>query len=275
MRLQKEEIALNKRFVRIVCWVLVLILALSLVPVAALAAEEGTTEVVNGVFDSPRATKDNLEEVSDPIKVILVGNEKIVVDAADYNALIRHNGAYYDLVGLHTLESLQANRRPSRTVTLAPYDAMSFEEWYASYAAVILAYVPHVHRPWNDQWFFSDTNHWQYCELCKEVFNMNWHHDKDENDVCDDCQEAIHYYDITVAETTGGKVEVSTDKAKLNERVNVTITPDSGYKVKSIAFYNNNEQHSQVCQYMDVPYSEYHFIVLPWDVEVVVEFEAE
>lgn len=267
---------MKKRFARIVCWALVLILALSLVPVAALAAEVGTTGVFNGIFESPRAVKDSLEEVEEEaVKTITVGDKKVVVDAADYKPLIRHNGKYYDLAGLHTLDSLANNGRPSRTVTLDAYTPEDFEEWYANYAAVILAYVPHEHKPWNDQWFFSLTNHWQYCELCKEVFNMNWHHDKDENDVCDDCQEAIHYYDITVAETTGGKVEVSADKPRLNDRVDVTITPDSGYRVKSIAFYNNNEQHSQVCQYMDVPYSEYHFIVLPWDVEVVVEFEAE
>lgn len=267
---------MKKQFVRTLARILVLVMILSAIPMAALAEEEGIAIVVNGIFNSRRANSHSFEGFGpDFFETLAVGDKDVVVKTDGYEKMITADGEYYDLVGVHSLETLNGGKTAGKTVTLKAFNSMTFEEWYANYGAVILAYVPHEHKAWNDEWFFSLTNHWQYCELCKEVFNMNWHHDKDENDICDDCQQAIHYYDITVAETTGGKVEVSADKARLNDRVDVTITPDSGYKVKSIAFYNNNEQHSQVCQYMDVPYSEYHFIVLPWDVEVVVEFEAE
>lgn len=267
---------MKKNLVRILSGVMTLVLILSLLPMAALAAETGTTDVLAGLFGSRRATAESAIALDPSFsETITVGDKDVVVKASDYEQLISVDGVYYDLIGLHTMESLISGGRPAKSVTLGAYNAAQFAEWYNSFGTVLLAYGPHEHKAWNNQWFYSLTNHWQYCEICREVFNMNWHHDKDENDVCDECEQAIHYYDITVAETSGGKVEVSTDKARLNDRVDVTITPDSGYKVKSIAFYNNNEQHSQVCQYMDVPYSEYHFIVLPWDVDVVVEFEAE
>lgn len=258
--------------IRVLALALALVMVVSLFPMAALAAENGVVYVFSGVFDSDDAKADSLLYI-DPSEYdeITVSDKKVVIKASDYDKILRADNTYYELKGLHTWETLANNEKPKSSVEIDAYSADNAQEWFDENSLVLLAYGTHEHH--SDVWYASLTNHWQHCDDCGFLFGMDWHHDEDGDNVCDDCGNEIHYYEITVAESTGGKVTVSKEKAALNDVIDVTITPDDGYQVKSVAFYNDNDVHSQVCQYVDEPGKAYHFTVLPWNVEVVVEFE--
>ena len=69
-----------------------------------------------------------------------------------------------------------------------------------------------------------------------------------------------------------GKIVLSKEKGALDERIDVTVVPDEGYELKEIRFFNLNKVHSQLTRYEDVKGEKYHFIVLPWDIEIEADF---
>lgn len=244
---------------RIACMLAIVLLLVTVLPTAAMAY---TVNFSTELYSTTKAEKgDKIGDASyapDPIKVD-GAPKKISIN--DFKKYINESGVVYQILGFNTFFEYD----PKPTMELPATDSSGI------YSRIFIAYGPHVHH--SKYWVFDKNNHWKYCDECGEQFNMNWHHDYDDNDVCDQCSNPIHYYSIDIKEMTGGKVTLSQDKAELNDRIEVTVTPDAGYRLKEIRFYNKNDVHSQLVCYEDVPGSKYHFITLVWDMEIEADFE--
>ena len=285
---------MKKRFV---CLLLTLVLSLSLLPVAALA-EEGSPSSGGAAPDSTVIGVFVAQEVYDKADANLMSpfwiNEQtlipadkkgLTVSASDYDHLIYgEDGKKYDFAGMHLINTMTPeemektsiyNDVTSIRIPMFPEDGTQEEQdaWFAKYGYVSVAYGPHECEPSTHAWYASKTNHWRLCKYCWEPCRMNWHSKDTGDGKCTVCENELHYYSVTVTATAGGKVEVNKDKALLNDRIDVTVTPDSGYKIKSVTFYNTNDIHSQLTRWEDGN-GKYHTVVLPWDVEIDVEFEA-
>ena len=271
---------------RILCFLLVLAAAVSLLPMTALAAEgwdKGAITVAQEVYSEKDATLAD-EFLLHDLNTLEVGSKSLTISAGDFDTLIYgSDGEKYDLVGMHVFSG-KTEKNPEKvsiyntigSIKIPAFPADGTEEeqnaWVDKWGYIILAYGPHEHVAGKDVWYASLTNHWQYCLICNETFNMDWHDEDTGDGICGTCENELHYYTVTVTASAGGKVEVSKDKALLNDRIDVTVTPDAGYQVKSVTFYNTNEIHSQLTRWEDGD-GKYHTIVLPWDVEIEVEFE--
>lgn len=283
---------------RMLALALAIVMAVSLLPVAAMAAEPWNAYVDQWCYESKDNVLGDLDKVTDfgfwyiPE---LTGTSN-TVNRKDFEQIMTGSDGYlYELVGMHGITTKAwenaahtpiANGKTSVTVKPAPHpdDYATLEEYEAAYAKwaenntdyVIIAYAPHVHV--YDGWQISNTNHWRYCYKCNANFlEMNWHHDLNGDDKCDECEMDIVYYDITVAEATGGKVTLEGDKdstAAYNDKVTVNVEADSGYKVQDVRFYKVREDGSkaQIVRYIDMPGKTYSFVMPNFDVEIVVTY---
>lgn len=296
----EKEVMFMKRS-RILVFVLICVLAVSLLPVIALAA--GTNPwyaYVDGVaYDSANAKLGDWDKIS----AVLFREElentgtSATISIKDYQKLMTgSDGAVYELMGIHAMtgtawdsaeKTAIANGTSAVTVTPAPdpADYATEEAYQAAYAKweqdstnyVILAYGPHAHA--YSGWQTSVTNHWRYCYACGENFlKMDWHSDKDRDDKCDVCGMDIVYYSITVAETTGGQVvEMEGDidgTAPYNRTIVIAVKPDDGYVVKDVRFYKvrGDGSRSELTRKIIVPGVDYSFVMPNFDVEIVATF---
>ena len=252
---------------RIACMLAVVLLLVTVLPTAAMAY---TVRFWNELYSTTKAEEDdfisNASEHPDPIEVDGAPKK---ISISDFKKYINESGVIYQILGFNTWDT--HDPKPTMVLPATKPEIPNDEAGSGDTYYIYIAYGPHVHT--SRYWVFDKNNHWQYCDICGEQFNMNWHHDYDNNDVCDDCSNPIHYYSIDIKEMTGGKITLSQDKAELNDRIEVTVTPDAGYRLKEIRFYNKNDVHSQLVRYEDVPGSKYHFITLVWDMEIEAEFE--
>ena len=138
--------------------------------------------------------------------------------------------------------------------------------------SVIMTYVMHKHDLAGSQMYFDDNYHWQLCTECANRVYLANHTDKDNDGKCDFCGNAIRYYNVTVKDTTGGKVTLSANKGAMNGKIGVTVTPDAGYHLEALNFVNANAMHSKRAVWEDTPNAEYHFFIANWDVEVEAIF---
>ena len=264
---RKEEYDMKHPVKRLVCMLAAIVMLAAVLPTSAMAY---TVRFWNELYSTTKAEEDdfisNASEHPDPIEV--AGAPK-KISITDFKKYINESGVIYQILGFNTVDTYDPTPTMElpATIPAAPGDDAEYGDVYE----IFIAYGPHVHH--SKYWFFDKNNHWQYCDECGARFNMNWHHDYDNNDVCDDCSNPIHYYSIEIKEMTGGKITLSPEKGELNDRINVTITPDAGYRLKEIRFYNKNDVHSQLVRYEDVPGSEYHFVVSVWDIEIEADFE--
>ena len=239
------------------------LLILAAVPMSAFAVKiDVFDEFYEGGFakDDLVDTGYNHREIDLPVP-----GTKISVN--DFEKRIEWDGKLWDLKGINNVKTFD----PVTEIPAMPeYGTEVFDAWYDGWGELYLAYGLHIHK--SDRWFGDTTHHFQLCDDCGERFNLNLHKDKDENGSCDRCEAAIHYYTITVKEMEHGKVVLSKEKGELDERIDVTVIPDEGYVLKEIRFYNLNKQHSQLVRYEDVKGEQYHFIVLPWDIEIEADF---
>jgi len=259
---------MKRTFKRILCMVTVIVLVAALLPTAALAAFY--IPIYSEIYDNDKAREEDLlmqgDYTPDPV---VIEDEPVELNVKDFEKFIEQDGKIYKILGINDFESYNPQTKLTIPAPPAATDP-SFADWYNQWNSIYLAYGPHTHK--SEDWVTTKTNHWQICDECYVQFNMNWHWDRNEDSVCDDCGDPIHYYTITIKEMEGGTVTVSKDKAKLNDTILVTVTPAAGYKLKEVRFYNLNEVHSQLTRYEDVPGSEYHFVVLPWDIEIEADF---
>ena len=145
------------------------------------------------------------------------------------------------------------------------------------YNNVVFAYAPHHHKisP-NAPWHYDENNHWKDCETCPCWLFMNWHHDINDDGICDECHQPIVYRKLSVKDVEGGKVTISAEKGTVGDRVAVTVKADPGYKLVDLRGMNTTaKKYSFRPCIQDVKGSEYHFFVDVCDVEVVAKFVKE
>lgn len=289
---------------RILALALALVTMISLIPVTAMAeeAKTGSVMILPELFESAKDHFDDFVGVIDSkIETIEVGAKDKKVSPDKYVII---DGEGYDLVGIHTIPALPdedateeewakwqkevdkwweetavGNGKTSIKIPAFPVNGTEEEKnrWYYQYEAILAAYAPHQHK--FKTWETSATNHWGYCYICKENFvNMDWHHDWDGDDVCDTCKAEIVYYDITVAEATGGKVaEMEGDKdgtAAYRDEIVIEVEADSGYTVKDVRFYKVREDGSkaEIVRKVITAGKTYSFEMPSFDVEIVVTY---
>ena len=297
---------MNKHFGRFLTLALSLVMLVSLVPVAAAA-----TDVHQSFYGWKDEYYDDTAEYKDAkmnekwgfwLDETHYDNSKdLTVKAEDYDKYVNpwidsEWGVMRDIVyervgmGYEFSDTKIVNDNKSITIPAFPENGTQAEQdkWFEAYGDydwdfendclvidgkdISINYMPHTHDLSGAPWFFDNNFHWKNCTQCKQRVFLRWHNDADNDGICDDCGNAIHYYNITVKDTTGGKVTVSADKGAMNDVVNVTVTPDAGYHLESLKFYNNNNVHSQLTRWEDVKDSEYHFVILNWDIEVEATF---
>lgn len=238
------------------------LLILAAIPMAAFAVKIGVREE----FYENGFGKDNFKGMGAFYEIDLpVPGTKLSVN--DFEELVEWNGQLWDLKGINNVDTFD----PVTEIPPMPeYGTEEFDAWYDVWGELYLAYGLHIHA--SDVWYSDRTHHFQMCDDCWTRFNLNLHKDKDEDGICDKCACQIHYYTITVKEMEHGKIVLSKEKGALDERIDVTVIPDEGYVLKEIRFYNLNKVHSQLTRHEDVKGEQYHFIVLPWDIEIEADF---
>ena len=260
---------MKKSVSRLLALALTIVMVVCVLPTAALAADH-VVGIIAELYKSDEISSKNFAgNGSTAYDPVTISTEKgATFSVSDFTYLIMENGDLYDLIGLNVGQDFSS---PSTLVIPPrPTDPAEAEKWDDLYSYIYLAYAPHQHhRIW---WYTNDTHHIAYCDDCGERVEMKWHFDRNGNGVCDLCGYDIHYYTITVKEMEHGKIVLSKEKGALDERIDVTVIPDEGYELKEIRFYNLNKQHSQLTRYEDVKGEKYHFIVLPWDIEIEADF---
>lgn len=242
---------MKKNMVRALAFALVVIMALSILPLASFAAATvgtATTEV-------KKPTAGDLHYFGSALTVA----DNSVIKTSDYDSFISFGDAKYDIKGVTELTSGKL------TLTSAVRAANG-----TSYAVV---YGPHVHKLFG--WYGDATNHWKYCGICHEnLIAINWHYDGDRDRYCDICKDVIVYYDITVKESQGGKVIIKEDTAPFRDRINVEIQPDSGYQLGQVHFYKvrPDGSRSELTRNKVVTGQSYWFSMPSFKVEVEADF---
>lgn len=246
----------KKNMVRILAFALVVIMALSILPLASFA-----DSVLTG------ATATNKNPSFNDIDAWFSGvniSDGTTIKTSDYDSLIRLDGENYDLKGITDITAALEN----------PNAAMKFSSSVKTSGSVYaLIYTPHAHKLYG--WYGDATNHWKYCPVCKENFvAINWHYDGDRDRYCDVCGDAIVYYDITVKDSQGGKIIVKEDTAPYRDKINVEIEAASGYRLGQVHFYKvrPDGSRSELTRHKKVTGQSYWFEMPSFNVEIEADF---
>ena len=245
----------KKNMVRILAFALVVIMALSILPLASFA-----DSYLAGVTTTKRnPSLSDVDQILGSVKV----PDGTTIKTSDYDSLIHLDGEKYDLQGIANVGAITN-----------PDAAMKFSssvKTYNSYYALV--YTPHAHRLYG--WYGDATNHWKYCPVCKENFvAINWHYDGDRDRYCDVCGDVIVYYDITVKDSEGGKVIIKEETAPYRDKINVEIEPASGYRLGQVHFYKvrPDGSRSELTRHKKVTGQSYWFEMPSFKVEVEADF---
>lgn len=248
---------MKKNMVRILAFALVVIMALSILPLASFA-----DSVLAGVTTTNRNPSWN--DVDQILGSVEVPNGT-TIKTSDYDSLLRLNGEKYDLKGIANLNVSfdHPDAAMKLTSSLVTKDGLLYA----------LVYTPHAHRLYG--WYGDATNHWKYCPVCKENFvAINWHYDGDRDRYCDVCGDVIVYYDITVKESQGGKVIVKEDTAPYRDKIEVQIEAASGYQLGQVHFYKvrPDGSRSELTRHKRVTGQSYWFEMPSFKVEIEADF---
>lgn len=242
---------MKKNMVRALAFALVVIMALSILPLASFAATVGTatTEVA-------KPAADDLHYFGSSLTV--AGGS--VIKTSDYDSFISFGDDKYDIKGVTEITTDSQLKLTGSIRTVG-------DKYYA------VVYGPHVHKLFG--WYGDATNHWKYCPICHEnLIAINWHYDGDRDRYCDVCGDVIVYYDITVKDCQGGKVIIKEDTAPFRDRINVEIQPDSGYQLGQVHFYKvrPDGSRSELTRNKVVTGQSYWFSMPSFKVEVEADF---
>ena len=268
-------------------------LALMLVMLVSLASIGVSATPLVGLF----------EDVDNPLHFIreevleFDNHYAISVKSSDFNEYIQpynnvHSSSKYrdvtmELAGIKLGENYLEIDYPwgdSVEIPAFPKNEEDYMDWFKYYCneipfipyegdtPIYFMYRLHQHNLQGSQMYFDDNYHWQLCTQCGNRAYLANHTDKDNDDKCDFCGNAIRYYNVTLKNVTGGKVTLSANKGAMGDKIKVTVTPDAGYHLDALNFVNNNAMHSKRAVWEDTPNAEYHFFVSNWDVEVEAIF---
>lgn len=238
---------MKKNFVRIVAALLVAMLALTLIPIGALAASY-EVNIDGVVFD------ENQPEYNDDIfwypyfDSVTVGEKPVTIKTSDYDSLIDIDGDLYDLDGLFfnpdfsDPDGLNETIKMHDSIKIPAFDGS--DKWYEKYAWLYLGYVPHQHSLTG--WISDGTTHWKNCTVCREKFiYQNWCQDGDEDGICNVCGGDVPYHDVTVIESEGGKITVNKDLASHRTKITADVEAADGYKLKKLHFIKVRDDGSE------------------------------
>lgn len=272
---------------RTLALVLVLIMAVSILPMAAMAA---STSYEMWVYENYYASaKDKL---NNPIysgdQGTVTIDSKTTITTKDFKNLIETADGLFELEGLHLWPLYDSkgnfiedfpnvtagNSTTSITIPAFPEDEAKQQEWLTKYGDIILAYAPHQHD--NAYWTYSKTNHWFNCAECgKNQLMMDWHSDFNADDICDVCGGPIVYYPVEIADTENGTVSIEKDEYRLNDIVYIELDPADGYVLDQIMAFKHREDgtSARLVVRAKTKGSEYYFKMPSFDCEVVVTFK--
>ena len=248
---------MKKNMVRILAFALVVIMALSILPLASFAY----ADVLGLTTTKQNPTGYDFDQVVIPPLAV---PDNTSIKTSNYDSLIHLDGEKYDLKGITDLTAI------------TDYDAkLKFTNSVVAKDGKIygLIYTPHAHKLYG--WYGDATNHWKYCPVCKENFvAINWHYDGDRDRYCDVCGDVIVYYDITVKDSEGGKVIIKEETAPYRDKINVEIEPASGYRLGQVHFYKvrPDGSRSELTRHKKVTGQSYWFEMPSFKVEVEADF---
>ena len=241
---------MKKNLVRILAFALVVIMALSILPLASLAVTVGTATT-----DAKKPAEGDLHFFGS-IQNVANGT---IIKTGNYDSFISFGDDKYDIKGI--TEVNDAGLKLTNAIKAAD----------GKHYAVV--YGPHIHKLYG--WYGDATNHWKYCPVCRENFvAINWHYDGDRDRYCDVCGDVIVYYDITVKDSQGGKVIIKEETAPYRDKINVEIEPASGYRLGQVHFYKvrPDGSRSELTRHKKVTGQSYWFEMPSFKVEVEADF---
>lgn len=242
---------MNRKFLtRAIALALVIILSLSLLPLASMAATIGKVpndsipadkypgfyiilDEVNPDFQDVYFDSD--EFVGGGVKNIGTIGNKVTFTPDQY---VKYNGKIYDLEtvvnvpdyvvkylgnpddatdaeikhAIYWLDVTYEQHKDSLNIPRIPTDPDEFKDWVRKYGGMIMA-IYGAHQHVYSCWIPDNNNHWAKCLVCGENFLlMNWHYDNDEDDWCDVCGHEIIYYDISIKDVEGAKITIDGDR---------------------------------------------------------------
>ena len=244
---------MKKNFVRIVAALLVAMLALTLIPLGALALDADYYVYNNYVDEEDPSYEDFWNAESNHqyeyVDTIESKDGSISIDADDYHDYIVWDGAIYDLQGVLVK---YYDIKYSDDLVLA--DGLTItdknETEYPPYFDLI--YTSHHHKL--SRWYSDGTTHWRECLVCKQFRSQgfhekfmyqNWCQDGDEDGICNVCGGDVPYHDVTVIETEGGKVTVNKDTASHRTKITADVEAADGYKLKKLHFIKVRDDGSE------------------------------
>lgn len=245
---------MKKNMVRILAFALVVIMALSILPLASLAATVNTATT-----EEKKPALGDLDFFGGSLAVA----DGSVIKTSDYDSFIRFGDDKYDIKGVTEVTSVTSDTALKLANTIRAANGKTYA----------IVYGPHAHKLYG--WYGDATNHWKYCPVCKENFvAINWHYDGDRDRYCDVCGDVIVYYDITVKDSEGGKVIIKEETAPYRDKINVEIEPASGYRLGQVHFYKvrPDGSRSELTRHKKVTGQSYWFEMPSFKVEVEADF---
>lgn len=250
----------RKKLVRIVALALVAILALTLLPLGALAA---TVNVTGGMTEEKDPM---LWDVYAPWYADTEhAKGSVTIKTSNYNGyFVAPNGQDYDLKGVVDMGDALAHPHKE----LDPKSSVTFKEdgW------AMLLYAPHGHKL--SRWYSDGTTHWRECLVCDhgEFLYQNWCQDGDGDGICNVCGGEVPYHDVTVAESEGGTVTVNEETAAHRTKITADVEAADGYRLKKLHFIKIREDGSrqEITRHKD---GKQFWTYMPtYDLEIQAEF---
>lgn len=236
---------MKKNLVRIVALLLVAMLAITLLPLGALAA---TVDVFEEYHEKQNP------DWNDPFYGgFYVGTEKgnkVTIKTSDYDKHVAFNDELYDLKGV-----FDYSKCPDMDASLKEWNkdistksSITFEK----NGQAGLMYVPHQHKL--SYWYSDGTTHWRECLVCKKFADQgfweqfmyqNWCQDGDEDGICNICGGDVPYHDIKVIEVEGAKITLNRDNASHRTKITADVEAEDGYKVGKVHFVKVRDDGSK------------------------------
>lgn len=255
---------MKKNLVRIVAAILVALLALTLIPLGALAVNVTVEyDAYNKQDPKPSDYMNNNYDYSGSLPSVS-GNTSVTIKTSDYDKFLDFgNGDRYDLQGIVDWNKAQAN--PDKK-----YDPKSSITFTSSGSAVLI-YTPHQHKL--SCWVSDGTTHWRNCTVCKDNFiYQNWCQDGDEDGTCNVCGGHVPYHDVTVIDSEGGKITVNRDTASHRTKITADVEPAAGYRLEKLHFTKVRDDGSRQEVVRRVKDGQFYTSMPTYDLEVSAEF---
>ena len=252
---------MKKNLVRIVALLLVAMLALTLIPLGALAAGV-TVYVDNAGSEKNSPTANDLYYLGSEKNQ--TGTTSVTIKTSNYDKyIIGADGKDYDLKGI--VDGDKAFSNPDKK--LDPKSSVTFK----SDGWAILIYTPHNHKL--SHWISDGTTHWRNCLVCDEDFMyQTWCVDGDEDGTCNVCGGHVPYHDVTVIDSEGGKITVNRDNASHRMKITADVEPAAGYSLKKLHFTKVRDDGSkqEITRYQNG--QDFWTYMPTYDLEITAEF---